>query len=102
MITDAVRDKSQSSSHMADAKKCYEMLRTTVLKDQKENFWLNIYILCVAEIYLAFCGYDGRQGREILAEIKIGQLIPVVRRFAICGPLFLVSRDRKTGMGNSD
>lgn len=70
LITDAVRDKSQSSSHMADAKKCYEMLRTTVLKDQKENFWLNIYILCVAEIYLAFCGYDGRQGREILAEIK--------------------------------
>lgn len=99
LITDAVRDKSQSSSHMADAKKCYEMLRTTVLKDQKENFWLNIYILCVAEIYLAFCGYDGRQGREILAEIKIGQLIPVVRRFAICGPLFPVSRGSKNWDG---
>lgn len=67
--TDAVHDKNQNLSPMAVTKDFYEMLRACVLNGQEENFWLNIYVLCVAEIYLAFCNDSSRENR-ILTEIE--------------------------------
>lgn len=67
---DAGNENGQKPSSIAAAKAFYERLKASVLKDKKEDFWLNIYVLCVAEIYLAFCGYDDNKGRKILADIE--------------------------------
>ena len=55
---------------LSAAKHYYQQLRGRILKDQEKNFWLNLYVLCLAEAYLVLCSSKTKEAEKIKAMLN--------------------------------
>lgn len=55
---------------IVEAKKCYIDLKKRLLQNQKDNFWLNVYVLALAESYLALSDIKNEEAKELKNRIK--------------------------------